>query len=188
MALINDIYLFVKSEGVSRDAQVSSHPVEMGIDLTDCVKRSPLSLSLTGELVGPDYEDAVTELESIQKNGKLVEYLGVNVASNVLVTHFSTTHSAAIRGGCEISMELKEVRIAASPFAAGSGNSGTQQVEESPTEAPARTHTVKSGDSLWKLAKSYYGNGALYPAIFDANRDQLSDPNRINVGQVLVIP
>ena len=49
-------------------------------------------------------------------------------------------------------------------------------------------HTVQSGESLSKIAKHYYGDMQDYKRIFDANRDQLSDPDRIDVGQQLVIP
>jgi LysM repeat protein len=51
-----------------------------------------------------------------------------------------------------------------------------------------RTYTVKSGDTLSKIAHEYYGNAADYMRIFEANRDKLNDPNRIQIGQELVIP
>lgn len=51
-----------------------------------------------------------------------------------------------------------------------------------------RTYTVKSGDSLSKIAKEQYGNAGDYMKIFEANRDKLSDPNKIQPGQELVIP
>ena len=53
---------------------------------------------------------------------------------------------------------------------------------------PARIHEVKSGETLSKLAKQYYGDPAKYPRIFEANRDQLSNPDLIKVGQKLKIP
>jgi nucleoid-associated protein YgaU len=49
-------------------------------------------------------------------------------------------------------------------------------------------HEVKKGESLWKIAEQYYGDGNLYQKIFAANRDILTDPNRINIGQRLRIP
>jgi nucleoid-associated protein YgaU len=52
----------------------------------------------------------------------------------------------------------------------------------------AQTHTVAAGDTLGKLAKKYYGDAALYMTIFEANKDQLKDPNMIRVGQKLRIP
>ena len=52
----------------------------------------------------------------------------------------------------------------------------------------AETYTVKAGDTLSKIAKQLLGDANSYPAIFDANRDQLSDPDKIKPGQVLKIP
>ena len=49
-------------------------------------------------------------------------------------------------------------------------------------------HEVAKGESLWKIAERYYGDGSLYPKIFEANRDLLDDPNKIMPGQQLKIP
>jgi nucleoid-associated protein YgaU len=54
--------------------------------------------------------------------------------------------------------------------------------------AAARTYTVKAGDTLSKIAKDQLGSANSYMAIFEANRDQLSDPDKIKPGQVLKIP
>jgi len=49
-------------------------------------------------------------------------------------------------------------------------------------------HEVVKGDTLSKIAERYYGDPSLYPQIFEANKDILTDPNRIKVGQKLRIP
>jgi len=49
-------------------------------------------------------------------------------------------------------------------------------------------YTVKSGDSLSKIAKAHYGDAMKYPVIFEANKPQLTDPDKIYPGQVLRIP
>jgi nucleoid-associated protein YgaU len=54
--------------------------------------------------------------------------------------------------------------------------------------AAAKTYTVKSGDTLSAIAKAQLGSAGDYMKIFDANRDQLSDPDKIKPGQVLKIP
>ena len=54
--------------------------------------------------------------------------------------------------------------------------------------AAARTYTVKSGDTLSKIAKEFLGDANAYMDIFNANKDQLSDPDKIKPGQVLKIP
>ncbi len=58
-----------------------------------------------------------------------------------------------------------------------------------PSAQPAaQTYTVQPGDSLSKIARQFYGNANAYMKIFNANTGQLSDPNKIKVGQELVIP
>ena len=51
-----------------------------------------------------------------------------------------------------------------------------------------QTYIVKPGDSLSKIAQEVYGNASEYNKIFEANRDKLSDPDKIQPGQELVIP
>jgi nucleoid-associated protein YgaU len=54
--------------------------------------------------------------------------------------------------------------------------------------AAGNTYTVKSGDTLSKIAKETMGEAGRYMDIFNANRDQLTDPDKIKPGQVLKIP
>jgi len=49
-------------------------------------------------------------------------------------------------------------------------------------------HEVKKGDTLSKIAEKYYGDASLYMQIFEANRNILTDPNLIKIGQKLRIP
>jgi nucleoid-associated protein YgaU len=56
------------------------------------------------------------------------------------------------------------------------------------TPAKETTYTVKAGDTLSKIAKEHLGNANAYMEIFNANRDQLSDPDKIKPGQVLKLP
>ena len=51
-----------------------------------------------------------------------------------------------------------------------------------------QTYTVQSGDTLSKISKQFYGDAGQYQRIFEANRDKLSDPDKVQVGQVLTIP
>jgi nucleoid-associated protein YgaU len=51
-----------------------------------------------------------------------------------------------------------------------------------------RSYTVKSGDTLSAIAKQQLGDANAYMKIYNANRDQLSDPDKIKPGQVLKIP
>ena len=55
-------------------------------------------------------------------------------------------------------------------------------------KVPEKTYTVAAGDSLSKIAKHFYGDANKYMKIFDANKDQLKNPDLIKPGQTLRIP
>ncbi len=57
-----------------------------------------------------------------------------------------------------------------------------------PAQPQQQTYTVKSGDSLSKIAKQFYGDAQQWKRIHQANLDQIKDPNLIHPGQKLVIP
>jgi len=50
------------------------------------------------------------------------------------------------------------------------------------------SYTVKAGDTLSAISKHFYGNANKYMKIFDANKDTLKDPDKIQPGQHLTIP
>jgi len=64
----------------------------------------------------------------------------------------------------------------------------TDAAAPQPASQTAKTYTVKAGDTLSKIAKQHYGNANLYTKIFEANKDILRDPDKIQGGQVLKIP
>jgi LysM repeat protein len=55
-------------------------------------------------------------------------------------------------------------------------------------QSSTRTYKVQPGDTLSKISKQFYGNANEYNKIFEANRDKLQNPDKIQVGQELVIP
>lgn len=61
-------------------------------------------------------------------------------------------------------------------------------VESGVSSTADQSYTVVAGDNLSKIAKHFYGNANEWKRIFEANGDQLSDPDRIKPGQVLKIP
>jgi nucleoid-associated protein YgaU len=54
--------------------------------------------------------------------------------------------------------------------------------------AAAKTYTVKAGDTLGAIAKEHLGSAGAYTKIFELNKDQLTDPDKIKPGQVLRLP
>ncbi len=68
------------------------------------------------------------------------------------------------------------------------GGAGAEGGAAGGASKQSRTYVVQSGDTLSKIAKEYYGDAGKYMDIFNANTDKLSDPDKIQVGQELVIP
>ena len=62
------------------------------------------------------------------------------------------------------------------------------QAASSPAASGSRTYKVQPGDTLSKISKDFYGDANKYQQIFEANQDKLESPDKIRVGQELVIP
>jgi nucleoid-associated protein YgaU len=76
---------------------------------------------------------------------------------------------------------IADIQAPAAAAAAAAGAAGA------PSSA-ARTYTVQPGDSLSKISKQFYGDANKYMKIFEANKDKLSDPDKVKVGTELLIP
>ena len=68
------------------------------------------------------------------------------------------------------------------------GGSSTAPAPARSAAPAAQTYTVAAGDSLSKIAKKLYGDANQWRKIFEANRDQIKNPDLIHPGQVLKIP
>lgn len=64
----------------------------------------------------------------------------------------------------------------------------SKRATKAPASSSGKTYTVVRGDCLWNIAKRFYGNGAQYTKIYNANKDKIKNPNLIYPGQVLTIP
>jgi nucleoid-associated protein YgaU len=71
----------------------------------------------------------------------------------------------------------------------GSSSSAPEVGQQpAPTEPAPRTYTVRKGDTLSAIAKREYGDAGSWRRIFEANRDQIDNPDLIHPGQELKIP
>lgn len=90
--------------------------------------------------------------------------------------------------GTVASEEVREKVLLALNAADGVESVEDRMVVEAAPEPEVVTYTVVAGDTLSKIALAHYGDAMAYTRIFEANRDQLDDPDRIFPDQVLVIP
>lgn len=123
-----------------------------------------------------DDEKADELIAAIKNHGIPIDSLYVAVENDL----------ATVAGECETQADRERIILIC-------GNvEGIGQVEDKISitveEPEAQFHTVVRGDSLSKIAKSYYGNAMKYPVIFEANKPMLKDVDLIYPGQVLRIP
>ncbi len=88
-------------------------------------------------------------------------------------------------GFSDVTADSSASAEANAPMADFSDVTGGSSATES---AAADSYTVKSGDSLSKIAKHLYGDANAWHKIYDANRDKIKNPDLIHPGQVLTIP
>lgn len=99
----------------------------------------------------------------------------------------------------EVTVELLEYLKGADQNTSSAAPAKAPAQPAAPAPAPAATgtggggggttYTVKKGDNLWTLAKKFYGSGADYTKIYEANRDTIGkNPNLIYPGQTFTIP
>lgn len=200
MALINDIWIQVIEEKVGRDIQSTDHPTEKGIDITDNVKRQPITLSLTGKIVDTDNlksHEAYNKLYNLQEKGSLITYSGRNILKNMQIQSFNSTHPYTNAGGLDFDMTLKEVRIAQNAYSTNEDSgktkaeekAGTQQVSQG--DGNAVYHTVQKGNTVYTLVNTNYKElGSTVQWVIDNNPDAFSrkgDPTTLKVGAKLLM-
>ena len=91
-------------------------------------------------------------------------------------------------GDAGIVNKIEIIAKGAQPQAAGAQLGAGMAPAPAAGAQAGRTHKVVKGDTLSALAKKYYGKASEYNKIFEANKDQLKDPDKIQVGQTLRIP
>lgn len=129
-----------------------------------------------------------TPVRFIASNG-----IGDDINTLVLIEELTITERAGEEGDKYIDfvlLEYKEYGKKTVVVKKKETKKATSKPAATPKTNPKNkgTYVVKRGDTLWAIAKKYYGNGAQYPKIYNANRNIIKNPNLIYPGQKLVIP
>lgn len=150
----------------------------------------------SGNFRDSDYYEKM--FRKAQKNMIPIRFIASNgitddISVKVLVKSVESVEKAGEEGDKYLTINLMEYKAPGKRYVAVQTPTATVAQEETPTAqtSPAvienKTHTVVKGDTLWGVAKQYYGNGAQYTKIASAN-PAIKNPNLIYPGQVLSIP
>ena len=129
------------------------------------------------------------QLEIWSDNGTVVRWMvsGTPVNAPVLIESIDQGE----RDGTNdlyITIRMMQYRKPEVPVLAVSGGGAQTSRDDSTGAAQERTYTIQSGDTLWGIAKKFYGSGTEYKRLAQANQDQIQNPNLIYPGQTIVIP
>lgn len=138
------------------------------------------------KLFGHKEEEAPVEKKEELKASVLLAHVQKLGLSFNTLTIKTTGDTVTIVGDVDTQEESEKIALAV-------GNvEGVHVVDNQLTvttpEPEAQFHTVEKGDTLSKIAKTYYGDMMKYPVIFEANKPMLTHPDKIYPGQVLRIP
>ena len=144
----------------------------------------------------PDkYIRAITKAQKNKLPVQLIYSNGVtdDESVKVLIESCSITEKAGEEGDKYLSLSFLQYKAPGKKYMAVVTPTATvaqPQVEQpaNPAVEQGKTYTVQKGDTLWKIAKQFYGNGALNTKIVSANSDKIKNPNLIYAGQVFTIP
>ena len=140
------------------------------------------------------YIELFRRLRSEKKPVRVIISNGVkDISELVLIENIAITEKSGEEGDYYIEFELKQFK----PYAMNelrvnndsTVSTNTTQRESLPQKPQGNIHIVQKGDSLWKIAKKYLGDGSRYTEIYKQNKNIIGpNPNIIKVGQKLTIP
>lgn len=150
----------------------------------------------TPQLLGP--YDYVREITTWRDKGQDVRFIITDTDVNMLcyISNFEYGEQDA-SGDVYFSLTLLECRVPTVQKETTTNKPGNATQNKPrpdsnpPTTTTKKSHQVSKGDSLWDIAKRYYGDGSLYPKIKQANISKypsLKNSNIIYTNMTLVIP
>lgn len=154
MARLGKVQLLIEKESDSKSVDATSYPVEKGVAMTDHVEKKPGELSLSGYIIGPNYQADKEYLQKEMDKGTMFTYVGRNVAKNVIITSIDGDVDASIANGTAISIKLQEIRIANTPWIKVQNSGKQKPVTPKPATTPVY-HLVKKNDTYWDMWKKY---------------------------------
>ena len=146
-----------------------------------------------------DAEEFISRLQDLKESGDTFEFIVIRDSfdTNMDVTLEDYKVSDDVKEGLDllVSITMKEARhygtkimnfaiVPEQPIPAAA----SPEPERPAARPQVKTHTVKSGDCLWNIAKKQLGDGSRWKEIHNLNLDKISNPNLIHPGLVLVMP
>lgn len=143
----------------------------------------------------PIPDEAVGKIERYINSSKPVRLIitGLNFNEMVHFVDYQESNNGENQGDRYLSLNIRvvkeEISVVAKAVARARSASSSPSLKGRPKSKQEKIYIVKSGDSLYKIAKKTLGNGSKYNELYAANKSVIGkDPNKIFPGQKLIIP
>ncbi|MDE3837939.1 LysM domain-containing protein [Bacillus methanolicus] len=153
MARLGKVNLIIESEGDNSSIEATSYPAEKGIPYTDHVQEKPDEFTLSGYIIGKNYQSDKEYLKKEMKKGTIMTYVGRNIAKNVIILSIDGNVDSSIANGSAISIKLQTIRIANTSWVSVKNSGKKKPVSKKTTTAVY--HVTRRGDTYWELSKKY---------------------------------
>lgn len=187
-----------------RDYIMHKYP-EIWMGETEDIHVGNVVISGTGEFFGPFAYEYWNALNNVYKSHGAGEFFhpvfkdvtmalmtrlegNMEPVGNYVRFSFEFVQHIYIEDSIKITPDYNNTGYMENTFGYGFYGNGSEEDTSSSSNGSNGEYTVKSGDCLWSIAASYYGDGSRFEDIYNANKDKISDPNMIYTGQVLTIP
>ncbi|MEM9741410.1 MAG: peptidoglycan-binding protein LysM [Pseudomonadota bacterium] len=169
--MLGSLYDFAKGMG----KKLFTTDAEAGLNILQHIEASNPGI----KALNVAYDDGVVSLSGIAKTAVAKEK-AILMAGNV----------EGVERVVADDIEVDEPIPAVTPAAEAStaADAAAPAAEYAGVLPGVRYYTIEKGDTLYAIAKEFYGNGMKYPEIFDANREVIEDPDKIYPGQKIRIP
>ena len=168
VAVLQDVLLdVVESDNPSHSYEVTSKAVEEGVNIADHMHEKPITLSISGYILGSDALTRLSRIVRHQRGRRLVSYTNRVTHRNMAITNIESRHSGAEANGLYFTIQMKHVRVATpaqaritrvppavASKAAPAGNAGTKQLQKTPKQS-----NNKAADFRMIDRASVYGGG-----------------------------
>lgn len=133
----------------------------------------------------------VDQLEGWRNSGKPIRVIITDLLNMEATIESFTWGERDATGDIYYTLALKEYKKIKTKTATATVETAkptTRDITDIVNSIFGQWYVIKKGDSLWSIAKKFYGNGAQYTKIYNANKTKIKNPNSIPVGQVIKIP
>lgn len=110
--LADVVFDVVQEESIGQQAEVPGNAVEDGRQISDHVKRRPLTLSITAVLTGSDWRQRRQRLQEMYDSDELAQYVGREIHENMVIQTLSPDYSTAVANGVSLKITLQQVQVA----------------------------------------------------------------------------